>query len=270
MDNTTYIEPREKESRLLSGNFLSFAKKELIENRNLLILVCALTVGIYVLLGAFMGYIGEGGGTGEVFIFWIIAQILLCVVASMAFSSMRRKEGRIAELMIPATAFEKVSLRWIAAIPATFLLCVVGIYLGDWTRLLVYWATNGSVFHFETSAEPINPWVMFSIDATDKADAAMTFLFWSAFFLSQACYFFGAVLWPKYSILKTYVALWVIETMFGIAAIAGVAQIEAITWGKTEIITWMNIASVCACVLTVGLYVLTYWWYRRSTIISRL
>lgn len=106
------------------NTFLLAMRHDFIENRKGLLLGLGVVWGIYFLFGALLGYNGRGGGDSELVACLFFAVAFSCIGASLAFSNMKTKEGRISTLMLPATAAEKFLVRWIAFVPVLFLVLV--------------------------------------------------------------------------------------------------------------------------------------------------
>ena len=256
-----------KRAEFLSGNFMNVARQDLLRNRKALLLTAALIIGCDILIGVILGFTNSGGGSNELMVYWLVAEIFMFVCASMAFSSMKSKEGRTAELMLPATAFEKCAVRWIMAVPLTFVVCALGIYVGDATRMLVQWASDGPYAHNPHYMSLVNIWSVFG-EAENPLMTASGHAQWAGFLFTQAAFFFGSVLWPKLSFLKTFAALTVLQVLFT-AALISVSRFTT-HFTPDDLRVAFNTFGISTLVLAVALYVLAWVRYRRTQIISRL
>ena len=258
---------KDNKTEFLSGNFINVARHDLLKNRNTMLLTAAAIVGCYMLIGTILGYTNSGGGNNELMIFWLMAEILMCMCASMAFSGMKNKEGRIGELMLPATPFEKCLVRWIMVVPLAFVVCVLGIYAGDATRMFVQWASDGPYAHGEHYMSVVDVWSVFE-KSENSVRTAMGFSQWSGFLFTQSVFFFGAIFWPKHSFLKTFAALCVVQALFSGALIL-ISRRFVVDITPDQLRTAFNSFGISAIVMAAAMYVLSWIQYRRTQIISR-
>lgn len=259
--NTIYSEAK-------FGNFLKYVKFEFVQNRKPLLLSVVCIWAIYILIGILMGCRHNGGGEGETVMFSLCAQIISCIVASMAFVNMKTKEERIFSIMIPASVEVKYFTRWLAVVPVLFGILVVGFYLGDIARIAAFYFTSSDPMNYPNYMKIFNPWSEFKPTGVLNSGLLSGFLF-ATFFLTQAVYFFGAILWPKLSFIKTFAALYVLQTILGLALMwifkafsftLSLQVVDNLLWGIVVILI----------VITLLLYYLTYVWFRKSQVVYKL
>ena len=265
------MESKNKESRLFSGNLMLLAKKMLIENRKLILLLTLGIVGMDLLFGGFMGFWGKGGGMGESGFFWGLSAIYMFVAASVMFAGMKRKEGRISVLMLPATTFEKWLVRWVAALPLMFVVCVAGMYIGDLTRILVHFLVNGPFVGGEYS-RVFNPWTLDMLEGTFSMWLFLLVAI-SNLVLTHSVFFFGGILWPKLSFIKTLGVIWGLQFILGNVLVIIARNLPMSLWLKIDELNgdvvaacWAGVSLVIAGVL----YWLSYRRLRSSQVVYKL
>lgn len=146
------------------------------------------------LIGIWEGYLG-GMPTGTSGGFYILfSGFPLALGASLLFSDMSRKEGRISLLMIPATAFEKFLPRFILAFPVVLTIVILGFFTLSYGQIL------GFGYHTGLWTSPVNPFGPLN----QPINIASTFFLLSIFLFNEALYMFGSIAWPKYSFIKTF------------------------------------------------------------------
>lgn len=244
------------------------AKHDFIENRKGILLGLGSIVGTMMLWGAVLGLLGLGGGDMEVVSCWFLGCVLACVGASQAFSSMKDKTGRIATLMLPATAFQKFFVRWVAMVPVLFAVILGSIYLCDLMRIFVHWLTDGQYVNGEHYMSVFNPFKLKRLWSGEVGPVMAVGA--TSWFMTQSFYLFGSILWPRLSFFKTMVALWAIQTVVGIllTVLDGFLpdfRLMGADW-ETVKMTMYGWSVVCAAV-TVGMYWLTYWKFERSQVV---
>ena len=138
--NNTIIEG--KSSKITFHRLSLLFKKELLENKKTLITELIVAWGSCILLGSLLGLFGIGGGYAEVLAFYTLLQYIAFIYASLAFSPMKHKKGRISTLMLPASSEEKFFVRWFLAVPILILFLVAGFYLCDIFRIIVAWLSE--------------------------------------------------------------------------------------------------------------------------------
>lgn len=180
-------------------------KKEIIDNRKALLLGLVGILASYILTGLFLGNTRRANCGVELFLFIFMGGLIVSIGASLTFSNMNTKEDRISTLMLPATAFQKYLIRWIATVPSLLIILIVSFVLGDCAKMLMA-TLNGY------SARSI--WVYFS-DPTEHRSLEVCILF-SSIICSQALYFFGSILWPKLSFIKTLAVLQILQLVFAL------------------------------------------------------
>ena len=243
-----------------SNIFSQLIKKEWADNRKPLLLGVLVVWGTFILMGGFLGSIPTGAGTA-IFLFTFFAGLAVSVGSSMAFSNMKSKEGRINALMLPASVSQKYMVRWLAAVPGLLIVVVIGFLLGDLTRILVERIND-------FSGISICRWIQGNVG---NHNDEFRFLFTAVagtILCAQACYFLGAIVWPKHSFIKTLATLQVLQVVMGIVAVTCRFHFDTTLIDSPDVLislSWVFIAVVCTSV-----YWLAYVRFRRSEVIYKL
>lgn len=246
-----------------SNTFLLNIKHDFIENRKAILLSVASLWGICILFGGLMGYYGRGGGPAEVFLFTFLLVSAGYAFASMMFSNMKRKESRIAALMLPASVEEKFFTRWLAFVPLLFGILLAGFYLGDISRIVVNSLSGNPIMG--PYSQVMN--LFDEMTANRFLPPSWVYTVISAYFLYQSIFIFGAILWPKLSFIKTLGALWVIQTIIGII---GISIDDNQIFSLYDANGFLILMGVVFNILTIGFYVLTYYRFKRSQVVYNL
>lgn len=252
-----------------SGNFLNNVRLELVRNKKPLILGVSSIWGLYIIAGIFMGYNHTGGGGKETFIFAFMAQLIAIVVASLAFTDMKRKEERIYSLMIPASVNAKFITRWIGAVPLLFVLLVIGFYLGDFARISTFAISNAGWKDCPEYMKVFNPWIIFAAKGDLNDGVLACCIAFGSYFFSQSIYFFGAILWPKLSFIKTLASLYVIQTVLGIFLML-VHRFGSFSLSFLDVRPLLWVMFAVLVVMTLVCYVLAYVRYSKSQVVYKL
>ena len=264
MDNEIYEARVGNESFV--ENFWLNAKREIIDNRKFLLLGLACILGLYITTGAIMGYNGVGSGSSGVGIFTFYMMMFAFVGASVAFSDMKTKEERLYSLMVPASAFSKYLVKWLLSVPVLFGVLVLAFYIGDITRILTFLMTADNPHNYPDYLHITNPWKIYSMFDITRPALILTVLL-SAYFLAQAPYFFGAILWPKNSFIKTFAAMWVIQTVCSIMFALSVKYFPSLMYHIGDSLWFMATVFI---LLTLAFYVAGFYLYRRQQVVYKL
>ena len=240
--------------------FSLLLKKEWADNRKPLLLGVLVVWGTFILMGGFLGSIPTGAGTA-IFLFTFFAGLAVSVGSSLAFSNMKTKEGRINALMLPASSSQKYMVRWLAAVPGLLIVVIIGFFLGDLSRVLVE-----KINHFLG----ISMWQWIQATVGDHNNE-FRFLFTAVsgtLLCSQACYFLGAIVWPKHSFIKTLATLQVLQVVIGIVLVGCRFDIPHSMIDSMDGLIYISWA--CIMLFCIGIYWLAYLRFRRSEVIYKL
>ena len=149
------------------------------------------------------------------FIFGIF--IGACLSATYITEKMKNKTGKISVMMLPATSFEKFSVRWLTYCIGFLLVYFLAFELADWIRVLVL----SNYFPKET----INSFPVWRVITTgefrtdeivsSKQRQIMSIVI-AVFWAMQSFFVLGSTLWQKNSFLKTAVALFALCAGIGL------------------------------------------------------
>lgn len=243
------------------GNNLGIVIRKLFcDNRRTFIISISVILGFWLALGMIGGLFRN---TGSMLMGYLMFAPVGCVAyASMAFSDMKSKEGRLSLLMTPASAWEKFLPRLLNTFFMTLLLLVAGYVLMELGRMATYFMVTGigSGFSF--------PWkVLFG--PTEK----FIVLYFGSVVMTVAMFFYGAILWPKHSFLKTggVIIAWNMFCSTVLALTLTKLELKFYNWDfQIEEIVFLWLMFGVQMTLTLLFYWLAYRRLKRSTILYRL
>ena len=203
-------------------------KKELMEDMKKNLMRCIVLFGIFLVLFLFVGFNSYNVNPYHVatydklwdpmavfFIFGIFFGA--CLSATYITEKMKNKTGKISVMMLPATSFEKFSVRWLTYCIGFLLVYFLAFELADWIRVLVL----SNFFPKET----INSFPVWRVITTgdfrtdeivsSKQRQIMSIVI-AVFWAMQSFFVLGSTLWQKNSFLKTAVALFALCAGIGL------------------------------------------------------
>ena len=214
-----------------SGNRFGYLfKKELMEDMKKNLMRCIVLFGIFLVLFLFAGFNSYNVNPYHVatydklwdpmtlfFIFGIF--IGACLSATYITEKMKNKTGKISVMMLPATSFEKFSVRWLTYCIGFLLVYFLAFELADWIRVLVL----SNYFPKETiNSFPVWRVITTGENRTDVnvsyIDRLIVFIVIAVFWAMQSFFVLGSTLWQKNSFLKTAVALFALCAGIGLVA----------------------------------------------------
>lgn len=194
---TTYNNATSSAATHTGNGFWAISRKMLSEHRRGILSATLAYLGLWIAVGLFWGIVGLYDSETIILFYLLIGSIGALAFASMMFSDMKTKEGRLAVLMLPATTAAKFWPRVIAASLGTIVVMIAGIFCEEIGRLLGNLIMRRHNDFFEFVSIPEN-----FIDDT----YSITMLIAVAL-MQLSIYFYGAILWPKSSFIKTTVVL---------------------------------------------------------------
>ena len=207
------------------NRFTLALRKEVVENKRLLMLGA---LGIYAVLSLIMIignlFFGLEGSVGiHYVVVFIIFSIGLIISASLTFRQLKTKVGRIEYFTSPSSTLEKFLVNAAIYVLGFVLVFFACAQLADLTR----WGMMSCLFSSELLPHvvpgPINFLGMVHGFVNLVAGNGMLgpewleITIWIGMVASAGLYAMGSALWPKWSFLKTYGALYGIETVLGFA-----------------------------------------------------
>ena len=196
--------------------FTAALRKELVENRTVLLLVMAVTFLLYAVIPPTKIFT-----KGEMIYFFLINygfMALACIVPSLANRQLKSKTGRIELLTLPTSIFEKFAVGITIYIIGFFVAFVICVQLAD-------------LFRFAISGFKMVPDHLFRcMDILHEFRYYMQdgplYFSWIALVSTAPLFFLGSVLWPRWSVIKTFalsvVGTFILQFMFiGVKAMMG-------------------------------------------------
>lgn len=213
--------------------FANYFKKVLVEDRKRLLQRIITVFGLLVVFGAIisdscyqhymealkMGIVRNEidpaiDGLMPLFVFGLFIGCALS--ASFIMEPMSSKTGRIYELMLPATSFEKYFVRWFIYTIGYLVVYYLLFLLVDVMRVCVF-----SVIYPEIDIITfLNPYAEI---VAFRDDPSLGFIV-SLYLLLQSIFVLGSSLWPKYAFLKTFTAYTILGMAFS-AFFAGIMNL---------------------------------------------
>lgn len=213
--------------------FVNYFKKVLVEDRKRLLQRIITVFGLLVVFGAiisdscyqhYMDALKIGivrneidpaiDGLMPLFVFGLFIGCALS--ASFIMEPMSSKTGRIYELMLPATSFEKYFVRWFIYTIGYLVVYYLLFLLVDVMRVCVF-----SVIYPEIDIITfLNPYAEI---VAFRDDPSLGFIV-SLYLLLQSIFVLGSSLWPKYAFLKTFTAYTILGMAFS-AFFAGIMNL---------------------------------------------
>lgn len=255
---------------LFSCNLFLTLKKEVSDNRKILLLAIAGIFGLCITIGTFAGFNQTGGGPGELSFFCVMSLVISCVVASLSFSNLKKKDTRISTLLIPDTMFDKFFVRWIAVVPLLMIVLIIGFYFVEFSRILVFRITHSPEVIAASGdyCTVMNPWNMLLKPMNDPSIASLNGMFFASYLLFQSVYLLGSVLWPKLSFIKTFAALWVLQTIASIVLLS--VHIEVPKGVEIDGTTFFWSLAGIEFFFTLLFYILAYFRFRNTQVVYKL
>lgn len=210
--------------------------------------------------------------TPHIYIFGIM--IFSCVAGSLMFSDMSSKEKITRVIMTPALYSEKFIARWIIYVPLFFICFYAFVYFGDIVRYMLCAIFNKLTLDVFTDNEIRN------ILSTDNPFLSPLFVT-SLGLLFQSIFILGSVIFRKRALQKTFAVcfcawLLLMFSMHGMAVfnanhLAGEHFYREISREELDLMQYhsMYIQSCIFMVVTIFMWILSYFRFKESEIINR-
>lgn len=198
---------------------------------------------------------------------FVIAGFLM---ASTAFKQLSTPAQALGVLTTPASQLEKFLYRWLIAVP----ICIAAFFIFfEVTELL------RALYTYLIYGVRINPFLLWNYIGSDLSWRG----FWMiliGYLFGQSFYLLGSLLWTKWAFLKTFLALFAIQTVYSWAVIGIVSAFDIqhnhhYTGPRFEWLTEGDgshafiVASLIFGLLTLFNYWLSYRRFREAEIINR-
>lgn len=238
-------------------------RKEWADHRRSLLIGMGAYLGLWFVLGMIFGFFGGRGGDTEVGNYVAISMVFTTFLASKSFGDMTRPEGRLTVLMQPVTTWNKFWPRLLYSTLGAVIAVMIGYLVLECGRILSY------LIMFHECTGIYSP--AFIAYKGDYLVGYLSFFLW--WLLGQSIFFYGGILWPKVSFIKT---LGVCMAFMTVMLIGGTLTLSAIfDNGYTIVPLISDDALVAIFDITMLLLSALFYWlsYRRlkySTVLYRL
>jgi len=183
--------------------FMAMFRKMLVENRRRILILGGGYFALCMLMGCWMGFF-RMNLDAEIILYFLTAIFALTLAASITFSDLKTKQGRIAFLMQPASVCAKTLPRMIGMTAGALIAGVAGFYFMD----VVRWLFEGITYSEWDGVR--NPFSL--IPGHEFGEAA--YIFFAMYLFNISVYTLGSALAPKLSFLKTTCVMFAIQFVF--------------------------------------------------------
>ncbi len=180
--------------------FMAMFRKLLVENRHRILILGGGYFALCMLMGCWMGFFSMNLDA-ETALYFATSCLMVTLAASMTFSDLKTKQGRIAFLMLPASASAKTFPRLLAMTGGILIAGTVGFYFMD----VVRWLLEGLVYHTWDGIR--NPFSL--IPNSEYGEFAYVCL--AMYLFNVAVYTLGSAIAPRLSFLKTTCVMFAIQ-----------------------------------------------------------
>ena len=184
----------------------------------------------------------EGGAIFATFPIYYLFSLSLCIAASMMFPQFRTKQGRLSVFMLPATNAEKYAEQIFTNIFCFALMFVVCVIAAEGIRMVVapwVWGDVEGPFVVNLGSYVDHFSIPIPKDAVAFTQAFAELGITPGLFIglivagnlcSLGVFTLGAMLWPKYSFIKTYVAIYILQIAFSILGLIAACIFSSFDW----------------------------------------
>jgi len=269
------------------SRFTATLRKELVENKRAILFTLLGTFGLLTMI-MIMGNLTTGSAPSVyesikyylpqkmVYMFLSIATM---IVASLSFRKLTSKTGRIEMFTSPSSMLEKFlvnSLIYVIGYIVAFFICA---QLADFTRFAVLWFFQDDYFFVPGPINFLNliPDAVegFGIGSSDEVIGYpgkwICIYMYIGLLAGPGLFLLGSILWPRLSLLKTFAAVYGIQTILGIIFMIITINIEMGSLGwwifnhLEALIIGMAIVSI---ILTILYWGLSWYLFKHKDVIS--
>ena len=184
----------------------------------------------------------EGGAIFATFPIYYLFSLSLCIAASMMFPQFRTKQGRLSVFMLPATNAEKYAEQIFTNIFCFALMFAACVIAAEGIRMVVapwVWGDVEASFVVNLGSYVDHFAISIPKEAVAFAQAFAELgitpgLFIGLIISGTICnlgvFTLGAMLWPKYSFIKTYVAIYILQIAFSILGVIAASIFSSFEW----------------------------------------
>ena len=270
------------------SRFTATLRKELVENKRAILFTLLGTFGLLTII-MILGNLSTGT-TQSVYesieyympqkLVYMFLGFATMIVASLAFRKLTRKTGRIDMFTSPSSTLEKFlvnALIYVIGYIVAFFICA---QLADLTRIAVLWFFKDEYLIVPGPINFLNL-VPDAVDGFGFGSAAeiqgnpakwMTINLMIGLLAGPGLFLLGSIVWPRLSLLKTFAAVYGIQTIFGITLMIvamSINDMESVGWWiinhLEQIMIAMTIFSIFQLILYWGL---SWYLFKRKDVIS--
>ncbi len=269
------------------SRFTATLRKELVENKRAILFTLLGTYGLLTMI-MILGNLGTQT-TQDVqdaltyylpqkFVYMFLGFAIM-IVASLAFRKLTRKTGRIEMFTSPSSMLEKFlvnALIYVIGYIVAFFICA---QLADLTRIAVLWFFKDEYFFVPGPINFLNL-IPDAVDGFGFGSAAeiqgnpakwMTINLLIGLLAGPGLFLLGSIVWPRLSLLKTFAAVYGLETILGITfmIVAVNLNMESVGWWIINHLEQIMIAMTIFTVFQLILYWgLSWYLFKRKDVIS--
>lgn len=170
-------------------------------------------------------------------VYFIFLFVFGTMSASLMWSEMKDKQGRIYTLMNPATTFEKFLAKFIVYVIAFLVIYLLGVFIAETVRYLIFSnvypdaGVTPLYLSFSYPKETFDMiWVLSSVDKP-------VLFFLCLYLMIQSFFVLGSSIWPNRSFIKTFLVFGCITAAYLIIIFKTASELSE---GKTGDPSWIR------------------------------
>ena len=269
------------------SRFTATLRKELVENKRAILFTLLGTFGLLTII-MILGNLSTSTHDAvyesltycvpQKFVYMFLG-LAIMIVASLAFRKLTSKTGRIEMFTSPSSMLEKFlvnALVYVIGYIVAFFICT---QLADLTRIAVLWFFKDEYLIVPGPINFLNL-IPDAVDGFGFGSAAeipgeptkwMTINLMIGLLAGPGLFLLGSIVWPRLSLLKTFAAVYGLETILGITfmIVAINLNMESVGWWIINHLEQIMIAMTIFTVFQLILYWgLSWYLFKRKDVIS--
>ena len=269
------------------SRFTATLRKELVENKRAILFTLLGTFGLLTII-MILGNLSTSTHDAvyesltycvpQKFVYMFLG-LAIMIVASLAFRKLTSKTGRIEMFTSPSSMLEKFlvnALVYVIGYIVAFFICT---QLADLTRIAVLWFFKDEYLIVPGPINFLNL-IPDAVDGFGFGSAAeipgepskwMTINLIIGLLAGPGLFLLGSIVWPRLSLLKTFAAVYGLETILGITfmIVAINLNMESVGWWVINHLEQIMIAMTIFTVFQLILYWgLSWYLFKRKDVIS--
>ena len=269
------------------SRFTATLRKELVENKRAILFTLLGTFGLLTII-MILGNLSTSTHDAvyesltycvpQKFVYMFLG-LAIMIVASLAFRKLTSKTGRIEMFTSPSSMLEKFlvnALVYVIGYIVAFFICA---QLADLTRIAVLWFFKDEYLIVPGPINFLNL-IPDAVDGFGFGSAAeipgepskwMTINLIIGLLAGPGLFLLGSIVWPRLSLLKTFAAVYGLETILGITfmIVAINLNMESVGWWVINHLEQIMIAMTIFTVFQLILYWgLSWYLFKRKDVIS--